>query len=201
MRYVLEALGRRLRDGSLGPIVGVPTSERTAQLSTELGIPLATLDEQPRLDIAIDGADEIDPALDLIKGLGGALLREKIVAAAASEFLVVADSTKLVPALGTQAPLPIEIIPFARATVVRRLADLPGTFVLRVSDAGGPFVTDEGNWILDYHSGAIKDPAALENFLNQIPGIVEHGLFLGMARRAVVAGPDGVRIIERSSTS
>jgi ribose 5-phosphate isomerase A len=197
MRYVLEELGRKLKDGELRDVRGVPTSERTASLALELGIPLATLDEHPALPLAIDGADEIDPALNLIKGLGGALLREKIVAFASASLIIVADERKIVPSLGSRAPLPVEVLPFALPVVRRRLTDLPGRVEVRLAGRGMPFVTDEGNHILDYHSGPISDPAGLDTALQRIPGVVEHGLFLGMAQEAIVAGAGGVRTLRR----
>lgn len=199
MRYALEELGRRLSDGSLHTIIGVPTSERTAQIARELGIPITTLEEQPDLDLAIDGADEIDPNLDLIKGLGGALLREKIVESAARELLIIADKTKLVSQLGSRAPLPVEVIPFATPLVARRLTALGGSVMLRRNTDGQPFYTDEGNHILDYACGSIADPAALDVTLLRIPGVVEHGLFLGMAQRAMIADSATITILERQN--
>lgn len=196
MRFALEAIGRRLRAGQLHDIVGVPTSEATAALARQQGIPLTTLDAHPELALNIDGADEIDPQLNLIKGLGGALLREKIVASAARAFVVVADSSKLVPQLGLKTPVPIEVILMARPLVERRLLALGGAVRLRLRPDGAPFVTDEGNQILDYAAGPIADPARLAATLDGITGIVEHGLFLGMASRAVVAAPGGVQVID-----
>lgn len=177
-------------------IIGVPTSERTAALCDELGVPLATLDEEPELDLTVDGADEIDPDLSLIKGGGGALLREKIVAAASREMVVIADRSKLVETLG-RFPLPIEVNPFGlaatRIAIGRAAAGLglDGPVAIRMTKAG-PFVTDGGHLILDASFGRIRDTHALSKALHAIPGVVEHGLFLGMARAAVIAGPDGV---------
>ena len=194
-RYVVEALAARLRDGRLARVVGVPTSETAARLARSVGVPLASLDEQPQLDLAIDGADEIDPQLNLIKGLGGALLREKIVAAAAAQFIVVADDTKLVIALGTRAPLPVEVVIFGLKPAERHLRALGCMPVLRRDTAGAMFVTDEGNAILDCRFPSIPEPAALSAAIHAIPGIVDHGLFIGMAARAFVAGAGGVTML------
>ncbi len=197
MRYALEELGKLLAEGSLHNVVGVPTSERTAQLARQLDIPIFSLAEYPELDLAIDGADEIDPHLDLIKGLGGALLREKIIAAAARELIIIADASKPVPQLGSRAPLPVEVIPLALPVVMRRLHTLGGEGVLRVTADGQPFHTDEGNYIIDYACGPIANPAALDVTLLCIPGVVDHGLFLGMAQRAIVADNQTIRVMER----
>jgi ribose 5-phosphate isomerase A len=180
-------------------IVGVPTSERTAALCRETGVPLSDLDETPHLDLAIDGADEIDPRLALIKGGGGALLREKIVAAAADRMIVIADSSKLVGMLG-RFPLPVEVNRFGLAATrlaIEKAADglgLSGPLTLRMT-SGQPFVTDGGHFIVDASFGRIPDTRALSNALYAIPGVVEHGLFLGMADTAIVAGTDGVRTL------
>ena len=180
-------------------ITGVPTSERTASLCAELGVALSTLDETPDLDLTIDGADEIDPALSLIKGGGGALLREKIVASASARMIVIADETKLVPVLG-RFPLPIEVNRFGLAATeiaIGKAASslgLDGPLKLRMTGAE-PFVTDGGHLILDASFGRIPDARALSDMLHAIPGVVEHGLFLGLAGLAVVAGPNGVRTV------
>ena len=178
-------------------VIGVPTSERTAALCKELGVPLTTLDETPELDLTIDGADEIGPELGLIKGGGGALLREKIVAAASQRMIVIADKTKMVESLG-RFPLPIEVNAFGlRATVVAiekvaKELGLEGPLAVRERD-GKPFVTDGGHLIVDASFGRIPDPRALANALNAIPGVVEHGLFLDLADTAFVAGDGEVR--------
>lgn len=195
MRFVLEEIGRLIAEKQLHDIVGVPTSEATANHARTLGIALTTLDVAPELDLNIDGADEIDPQLNLIKGLGGALLREKIVASAAHAFIVVADSSKLVKRLGSKTPVPIEVIPMARSRIERQLAALGGHTTLRAQADSKPFVTDEGNHIIDYYVGPMNDPAHLATFLDSLTGVVEHGLFLGMATQAVVATPDGVQVI------
>lgn len=180
-------------------IIGVPTSERTAALCKELGVPLTTLDETPELDLTIDGADEIGPELGLIKGGGGALLREKIVAAASQRMIVIADKTKMVESLG-RFPLPIEVNAFGlRATVVAiekvaKELGLEGPLAVRERD-GKPFVTDGGHLIVDASFGRIPDPRALAIALNAIPGVVEHGLFLDLADTAFVAGDGQVRTV------
>ena len=193
-------LGERVRAGL--SIVGVPTSEVTAALAKEQGIALTTLDEQPRLDLTIDGADEIGPALSLIKGGGGALLREKIVAAASARMVVIADASKAVPALG-RFGLPIEVNRFGFAAtrlaieaIMAGHAAAGGELRLRQSPVGQPFVTDGGHLILDAFFGRISRPEALSAALHEVPGVVEHGLFLGICKRAYVAGPDGVTIID-----
>jgi ribose 5-phosphate isomerase A len=178
-------------------VIGVPTSERTAALCVELGVPLSTLDETPELDLTIDGADEIDTELGLIKGGGGALLREKIVASASDRMIVIADETKLVETLG-RFPLPIEVNRFGlRATeleiaAVAYMLGLEGEINLRMT-RDGPFVTDGGHLIIDASFGRIPDARALSDVLHAIPGVVEHGLFLGLADLAVIAGPQGIR--------
>lgn len=180
-------------------IIGVPTSERTAALCHELGVPLSTLDETPELDLTIDGADEIDPELTLVKGGGGALLREKIVASASAAMVVIADESKMVETLG-RFPLPIEVNPFGLKSTelaITRLAEglgLKGPLTLRMTQ-GAPFVTDGGHFILDASFGRIPDPRALSNGLHAVPGVVEHGLFLGLAKTAIVAGADGVKTV------
>jgi len=181
-------------------VVGVPTSERTAALCLELGVPLSSLDETPELDLTVDGADEIDPALTLIKGGGGALLREKIVAAASKRMIVIADRSKLVATLG-RFPLPIEVNRFglrpteiAIANAAARLG-LSGPVALRMA-GGAPFVTDGGHFILDASFSRIPDPRALSDALHAIPGVVEHGLFIGLASVAVIAGGDGIETIQ-----
>ncbi|WP_457299670.1 ribose-5-phosphate isomerase RpiA [Phyllobacterium sp. P5_D12] len=183
-------------------VIGVPTSERTAALCRELGIKLSTLEETPQLDLTIDGADEVDSDLTLIKGGGGALLREKIVAAASSEMIVIADESKLVNMLGA-FPLPIEVNRFGLAATklaieqASRRLGLSGPVTLRMT-GDEAFVTDGGHLILDASFGRIPDTRALSNALHAIPGVVEHGLFLGLARVAILAGADGVRTLRSS---
>jgi ribose 5-phosphate isomerase A len=199
-RHFVDLLAERVRAGF--DVVAVPTSEATRAQADRLGIALTTLDETPELDLMVDGADEIAPDLTLIKGGGGALLREKIVAMASARMVVIADETKWVSILGT-FPLPIEIAPFgASAThsaVELAAAEIgcPGPAALRKGPDGRPFVTDGGHWILDAQLLRISDPPALAARLCKVPGVMEHGLFVGIAQTAIVAGSDGVRLIER----
>jgi ribose 5-phosphate isomerase A len=196
---MLEALAARVADGRLGGIAGVPTSKATGIRARELGITLTDLATEPVLDVVIDGADEIDPELRLIKGLGGAFLREKVVAAAGRRMVVVADESKLVARLGERAPLPVEVVEFALPVCARMLRGLGWETVRREAAGGGPFVTDEGNAILDCRRADWSDPAALAAGVRAVPGVVEHGFFLGIAGAAVVGTADGVRVLERAS--
>jgi len=182
--FTVIALGERVKAGL--KIIGIPTSVKTADLARSIGIPLTTLDEHPDIDITIDGADEIDPQLRMIKGGGGALLREKVVASASKKMVAVVDSAKVVPVLGT-FPLPVEIIAFARAVVEKKMVALGGSPKLRTKADGSPYITDNGNEILDCNFREIKDPPALALILSNTPGIVEHGLFIGIASLALVA--------------
>jgi ribose 5-phosphate isomerase A len=183
-------------------VVGVPTSEATRGQAARLGIPLTTLDETPQLDLTVDGADEIGPGLTLIKGGGGALLREKIVAAASARMIVIADESKWVATLG-RFPLPIEVVPFGLTATRGKIetaaaaAGAPGLALLRRDKEGKTFCTDSGNWILDAALQHIPDPQALAARLSDIPGVVEHGLFIGLAQTAILAGSGGLRVIER----
>lgn len=187
--FTVIALGERVKSGL--KIIGIPTSIRTADLARAVGIPLTTLDEHPEIDITIDGADEVDPRLNLIKGGGGALLREKVVASASKKMVVVADSGKIVSVLG-KFPLPVEIIDFARAVLERKIAALGATTKIRTKPDGKLFVTDEGHHILDCTFGEITDPPALAERLSHMPGVVEHGLFIGLASVALVGRGDRV---------
>lgn len=190
--FLIRALAERLQHG-LTIKGAVPTSLGTAQLATSLGIPLVSLDTYPALDLALDGADEIDPQLNLIKGAGGALLREKVVATAARQFVVVSDSSKLVSRLGEHFALPVEVVPFAQTPVRLRLERL-GAHVEPRKQAEQLFVTDNQNIILDCRfPGGISDPMALQAQIRAIVGVVEHGLFLGMTQRVLIAGPTGLR--------
>ena len=189
-RHFVNRLGERVAEGLR--IRGIPTSERTAAQAHALGIPLVSLRECPIVDLAVDGCDQFDPAGNLIKGLGGALTREKRVARAAREFVIVADPSKEVARLGEGCPVPIEVIPAARADVERRVAGLGGRPRLRTA-GDAPYITDNGNWILDVDFGPIEDPAALDGRLDRIEGLVENGLFPGMADRILVGESDGVR--------
>lgn len=196
-RYAVELIGERLRDGRLSRIVGVPTSSDTERLARQAGIPLTTLREHPVLDLTIDGADEVAPDLTLIKGQGGALLHEKIVARASQQEFIVVDESKLVQVLGTKAPLAVEVIPFGWGTYADALLKLGCKPVLRMRPQDGqdsaPYVTDEGNYIVDCHFPRIEDPVALERELNLIPGVVDNGLFVGLATLVIVASPSGIR--------
>lgn len=198
-RALVELVGERVRGGL--DIVCVPTSEATAAQAKGLGIALTTLEETPELDLTIDGADEIGPGLSLIKGAGAALLREKIVAAASARMVVIADRSKLVPALG-RFPLPIEVNRFGLGATklavegVARRHKAEGPVKLRLAASGEPVVTDGGNLLLDAFFGRISNPEALSIDLHEVPGVVEHGLFLRLCRRAYVAGPDGIEIID-----
>jgi ribose 5-phosphate isomerase A len=195
----VELLGRRVADGLT--IVGVPTSEATLLLARRHGVPLTTLDEHPELDLAIDGADEIDGNLSMIKGGGGALLREKIVAMACERMIVIADASKRVEQLGA-FPLPVEIVQFGARATMRMIEAAAqdvgsrGAITLRKSAGGDNFVTDGGNFIVDCAFGPILDAEGLGDVLEMIPGVVEHGLFVGIADLAILAGPDGVEILE-----
>jgi ribose 5-phosphate isomerase A len=192
----LHALGRRVTGGLR--VAGVPTSERTASLARSLGIPLTDLAAHPRLDLTIDGADEVEPgALALVKGLGGALLREKIVASASRHMLVICDDTKLVAHLG-RGPMPIEIVAFGWQATLARLEEAGARPTLRLGHDGTPFVTDGGNHIADCRLGPIADPALADQRLRSVVGVVETGLFVGIADAALVASADGVRRLERS---
>jgi ribose 5-phosphate isomerase A len=198
--HFVDLLGQRVKDGL--KVVCVPTSEATRVRAERLGIPLTDLDSQPSLDLTVDGADEIDPQLRLIKGGGGALLGEKIVAMASGRMVVIADHSKLVTVLG-HFPLPVEIVCFGAATtrnMVEALAaeaGCSGEIALRTTSDGRPFVTDSGHFILDCAFGRIAEPEALDEALKLAPGVVESGLFLGIADAAIVAGPDGVTLLDR----
>ncbi len=196
--HFLNLLGESLRTGKLRGIRGVPTSERTASAARDLGIPLSTLEADPILDLTVDGADEVGPGLALIKGLGGALLREKLVAQASGQLFIIADMGKVVSALGTRSPLPVEVIPFGWKVHDRFFRSLGAVPRLRVGTDAEPYVTDNGNLIVDCHfEGGIADPEAVETALRARAGVVESGLFLGMATRAFVAAEDGVQTLER----
>lgn len=196
--FFLEALAARIAEGSLGNIVGVPTSVRTQEAASKLGIPLGSLTALGPLDLVVDGADEVDPGLDLIKGLGGALLREKMVAQAGKRFVVIADERKVVTALGRKAPLPVEVVPFEHEATRKWLAGLGCEPSLRLLADGSPYVTDNGNLIVHCaFAGGIPDARALEAELRGRAGIVESGLFLGLATEAVIAGGDGIRVMKR----
>jgi ribose 5-phosphate isomerase A len=200
-RHFVDLLSEKVRGGL--DVIGVPTSEATREQAQKCGIRLSTLDETPELDLTIDGADEIGPDLSLIKGGGGALLREKIVASASTAMIVIADESKWVPVLGRFA-LPVEIVPFGMAVTRRAVEKAAGLsrdsdrLTLRRGKDGHAFVTDGGHFILDAALERIPDPQSLGVRLTSIAGVVEHGLFIGLAKAAILAGPDGIRVVERS---
>jgi ribose 5-phosphate isomerase A len=187
--YAVRFLGEQVKAGLR--IRGIPTSIHTQELAGSLGIPLTTLDEVQEIDVTIDGADEVDPELRLIKGGGGALLREKIVASATRKLVIIADSTKQVAMLG-KFPVPVEVIKFAETLVAKEIAALGAAVKTREDSTGRKFITDEGNHILDCNFGQIPDPPALARKLGSIPGVVEHGLFIGMASVALIGKGDQV---------
>jgi ribose 5-phosphate isomerase A len=199
-RPFVELLAERVRAGL--DVIAVPTSEATRSDAERLGVPLTSLDQTPQLDLTVDGADEIGPDLSLIKGGGGALLREKIVASASARMIVIADATKWVPVLG-RFPLPIEVVPFGLMATQRTIeaaaaaAGCAGPLRLRRTKDGHAFVTDGGHWILDAAFERIPDPKSLADRLDGITGVMEHGLFIALAHTAVIAGAEGVRVVER----
>lgn len=199
-KHFVELLGARVQAGL--KVVGVPTSEATRVLAEQCGVPLTTLDEIERLDLTVDGADEIDPALNVTKGGGGALLREKIVAAASDRMIVIADESKWVATLG-RFPLPIEVVPFGLSATRRALetafaqCGASGAMAVRKREDGHVFVTDGGHWIIDARLGEIPDAPRLAGLLAAIPGVVEHGLFIGLVSTAMLAGSQGIRVVER----
>jgi ribose 5-phosphate isomerase A len=189
--HFIRLLGEQVKKGLR--IRGIPTSEHSGQEATKLGIALTTLDECQEIDVTVDGADEVDPQLRLIKGGGGALLREKIVASASNRLVIIADSTKRVPVLG-KFPLPVEVIKFAQAVVKKKIEAMGAQVLLRRAASGDPYLTDENNHILDCRFGKISDPDRLAQQLSDTPGVVEHGLFIGMASVALVA--QGSEVVE-----
>jgi ribose 5-phosphate isomerase A len=196
-KYAIIKIGQLWQAGVLTDIVGIPTSKETEALAGEYDIPLVTLDHCPEIDLTIDGADEIDPNLDLIKGLGGALVREKITEIATKYLIIVGDSKKLVKKLGTRCPLSVEVTQFAWQTHARWLKSLGCTPVLRGGEEN-PYITDNHNYILDCtFPNGIDDPPELDVVLNNHPGIVGHGLFLNMANEAIIAGEDGIQVIRK----
>jgi ribose 5-phosphate isomerase A len=198
--YFVDLIGERWQKGELRYIRGLPTSESTAERARRWGIPLTTLSETEQLDLVVDGADEVDPALNLIKGLGKALLREKIVEVHTKQLIVIVDESKLVQRLGSHVPLPVEIVRFEAKSHVRWLSSL-GCHAEQWFEDGRPVVTDNGNFLALCHfeeMGGIPDPVHLAQELAARPGIVEHGLFLGMAQRVIIAGEQGIHLLERS---
>ena len=197
-RFFIDLLGRKIQSGELKNISGVPTSKTTAAQSRAVGIPLTTLKDHPLLDIAVDGADEVDPNLNLIKGMGGAFLREKIIEASAGFFLVIVDESKIVKQLGIKTPLPVEIVEFEVDATVNWLNGLGCDAVLNLLDDGSPVLTDNNNYLAHcYFKEGIKDVYKLSRILNDKTGVVAHGLFLDMADAVIVAGMLGVSVLER----
>jgi ribose 5-phosphate isomerase A len=195
--YAFKEIGKRIKNEGL-QIYGVPTSYQAFMLATKYGIPTTTLDEHPKLDLAIDGADQIDKKINLIKGMGGALLREKIVATAAKQLVIVADESKIANSLGKNQQVPIEVLPFASATVVSKIREMKGKPFLREGkDKVGPVITDNGNFIIDVDFGSIENPKELERKLKSIPGIIETGLFIDMADTAYIGTPTTVKMLKR----
>mmetsp|Transcript_7283 Transcript_7283/g.15914 ORF Transcript_7283/g.15914 Transcript_7283/m.15914 type:complete len:243 (+) Transcript_7283:60-788(+) len=204
--FAVERVGMLLKAGTLKDIVAVPTSLRTKEQAESLSIPLGTLDTHPAIDVAIDGADAVDPGLNLVKGGGGAMLREKMVEVCAKTFVVIVDESKLCPALGPSFPVPVEIVPFCHAHTMRQIAQLPAlegcTPVLRLGnvsnnkvDGDSPAVTDNGNFVVDLHfSSPIKDLGAAAEQLKGSVGVVDHGLFIGMSRVCIIAGAAGITV-------
>ena len=197
--FAVIRIAERIKSGDLANIFGIPTSIRTEKLARDLDIPLATLDEQPEIDVTIDGADEVDPELNLIKGGGGALLREKVVAQASRTNIIIVDESKLSDCLGTHWALPVEVIPFAAKTEANFLQSLGAAVSVRRDEEGQPYKTDQHNYILDSDFGPMADPAALASKLDKRAGIIEHGLFLGLAGEVIVAAEDGIRYLQRKN--
>jgi ribose 5-phosphate isomerase A len=196
--FAVRRIAERLKSGDLKNIVAIPTSIRTQKLAGELNIPLCGLDDQPDIDVTIDGADEVDPDLNLIKGGGGALLREKVVAQASRRNIIIVDQSKLSPRLGTHWALPIEVIPFAVKTEENFIKSLGASVTLRTEADGQPYKTDQNNFILDANLGEMADPNGIAARLNGRAGIVEHGLFLGLANDVIVAAEDKIRHLKRN---
>ncbi len=200
-KFAIERIGERIQAADLQNIIGIPSSDRTEKLARQLNIPLTDLETHPEIDLTIDGADEVDPDLNLIKGGGGALLREKIIAQASRRNIVIVDESKLSPQLGTKWALPIEVVPFARKTEQLFLGSIGGSVTLRLDENNTPFLTNQQNFILDTHFGQISDPNGLVSRLNDRAGIVEHGLFLGLATDVIVAGRENIRHLKRNNGS
>lgn len=188
--HFIRELGFRVRNGL--SVAGIPTSEESRRLAEETGIPLTNFREHPQIDVTVDGADEVSPALDLMKGHGGALVREKIVAHASKRVVIVIDETKLVDRLGTKVVIPVEVIPLAADRVILQLKIWGGDAQIRQKD-GRPFLSDNGNVILDWNHGAVEDPAALEGQLKITTGVVDSGIFANVAQCVIVAATDGIR--------
>jgi ribose 5-phosphate isomerase A len=199
--FAVRCLAEILRADQLRDVVAVPCSTQVEGEAQQLGIPLTTLEEHPVVDLTIDGADEVDPNLNLIKGGGGALLREKIIAQASRREVIIVDETKLSPLLGTRWAVPIEVVPFGWRSQAAYLESLGASITVRQGADGSPFRTDQGNMILDSHFGPMPEPALVADQLNRRAGIVEHGMFIGLASEVIVAGREGVRHLKRERAS
>lgn len=192
--HFIRELGHRVRAGLR--VTGIPTSEASTKMALEFGIPLTTFHDHPVIDLTVDGADEVSPQLDLIKGLGGALVREKVVAHASKRVVIIVDETKLVPHLGTRTGIPVEVVPFAVDAIANRLAEFGGSSKIREKN-GRPFVSDNGNLVIDWKCGEVVQPAALEKQIKAVTGVVDSGLFCDVAQLVLVAGGSGVQKMVR----
>lgn len=197
VKFALERIAERIQTAGLQNIVGIPSSDRTEKLARQLGIPLGDLETHPAIDLTIDGADEVDPDLNLIKGGGGALLLEKILAQASRRNIIIVDASKLASELGTKWAVPVEVVALARRTEQDFLESIGGSVTLRIKENGTPFLTNQRNLILDAHFGRIANPSELASRLNERAGIVEHGLFIGLASDVIVAAKDDIRHLQR----
>ena len=195
VKHFIEELGARVRAGL--QITAIATSEQSDRLAREVGIPIVGFEQHKVLDVTVDGADEVSPELDLLKGLGGALVREKIVAKASRRVVIVVDDSKLVDHLGTRAPIPVEVIPLAATLVADALREIGGESELRLCD-GARFVSDNGNHMIDWRYGPLSEPASVEHRLRSMSGVVDSGIFAGLAHRVIVAGGEGLRDMVRS---
>lgn len=197
--YFIRTIGSRLQSGELKDILGVPTSHQTTAEAVGAGVPLTSLDEHPELDLSVDGADQINEGLEAIKGGGGALLREKVVASASKRYIIIADERKLTQRLGEGCPLPLEVLPFSLGPVLRGVENMGANAITRISQRKQePVVTDNGNFIVDADFGYIEDPWRIEKELKAVPGVLETGMFLGYADLAYIGTPEGVRELRRS---
>ena len=193
--HFIRELGSRVRDGL--DVTAIATSLQSEKLAIEVGVPIVTFKEKRELDITVDGADEVSPELHLVKGLGGALVREKIVATASHRLVIVVDDSKLVDQLGTRVPVPVEVVPFAAVIVMHQLGEIGGEPRLRVSSGNQPFVSDNGNHVVDWHFGPILNPPLVERQLKSVSGVVDSGIFSDLADRVIVAGGKGLEILDR----